>query len=146
MDVIEETGYEVVPVDAYLLMWIVMVGGSLTEKGRSRLLRGLLLVMLALGVCGMHTLGHLGPSHGDVQATSSTHQGHDPQPSAPGMDPTSVCVAILVSVLVLALVVRRGWVRRTLLRLATAFTHVLRVARPPPPTALRLASLSVMRI
>ncbi|MFI6818624.1 hypothetical protein ACIBG7_39935 [Nonomuraea sp. NPDC050328] len=142
-----------------------MTGSKLTDHGRARLVRGFLLVLLALGISGMHTMGHPGQTHGQThgqptQATSpSPHQqpaaisthgrsatpSPHQQPAAPGLDPTAVCVAILASLLVLALAARRGRLRRTSFHLSRTFTRVRRAARPPP-TAPRLTALSVLRL
>jgi hypothetical protein len=125
----------------------------------------LLLLLTALGIAGMHTLGH-SSTHGDVPATSNIvsdmaqHLGlvDEATAAASGMigaagslplpDPFEVCVAILTAGLVaLLVVVRRALARH---RRADGWIGVsLRAAgRGPPwsgPIGLRLADLSVLR-
>ncbi|MGW6503387.1 hypothetical protein [Nonomuraea angiospora] len=135
--------------------------GVVRRRLALRVVRGFLLVLLALGVCGMHTLGHLDGGHG---GTSSDVHGmgvvQEPVPMAPaglrafvpehdmpGFDPTDVCLAVLTSFMVMMMLAAwikawrrtggRGWSR----------PPVRQVARPPPKTtSLRLASLSMLRI
>lgn len=126
-----------------------------------RVVRGFLLLLLALGVGGMHTLGHLDGEHGDV---STGMQGNGAAPvtlvsppvglhalafdaGMPGFDPTSVCLAILTSLLLVVL--RAAWIqlRRRATHLGSSLSPVRQVARPPPErTSLRLIRLSVLRI
>ncbi|MEV7007027.1 hypothetical protein [Streptosporangium sp. NPDC051022] len=184
---------------------------------------GLLLVMLALGIAGMHTLGH--PGHGPAREGGPMASGHtleagrpaaesrpaftstsmsmsmsisaagpvpvsapppvpvpasapvptsasvpasvpeqavppgrvaasslsaDPGPGdgVPGLDPSSVCLAVLTGLLVLTLsAVASAHARRPREDAAPAAAPPQRAARPPPRrTALRLACLSVLRI
>jgi hypothetical protein len=129
-----------------------------------RVPRWLLLVALVLGVAGMHTLGHLGPHHGTGAMSSLSMPGAAPEtppvprppavhqdPRAlvrggmPGLDPTSVCLAVLTSSLILLLLTTWLWRRRTCGE-ADAGGPVYYVARPPPRrTTPRLAQLSVLR-
>ncbi|MFC4015854.1 DUF6153 family protein [Nonomuraea purpurea] len=123
-----------------------------------RFLRWALLVLLVVGVCGMHTLGHLashgGPGeHGGTATVSmpSAQMGQHVVGSArgelPDLDPGAVCLAVLTSLLVLFLValLARAW--RDGESPAGAGLHPGRVPRPPPRLiALRLARVSVLRI
>jgi hypothetical protein len=135
--------------------------------------RRLLLLMLVLGVCGMHTMGHLNPDHAQGMASvtpmhgapsgsdamdsrstpsaaGSSQEGHLTSTSGtgmPGFDPSAVCLAVLASLLVLTVAVT--WIRARCVSegLIGAVASVRRVARPPPKrNALRLARLSVLRI
>ncbi|WP_188195955.1 DUF6153 family protein [Nonomuraea sp. SYSU D8015] len=126
-----------------------------------RAARGLLLVILALGICGMHTLGHVDGGHGGSPSTAHGMgvtqeplvavppglRAFVPEREAPGFDPAGVCLAILTSFIVVLLIA--AWVR-TGQRSdggGGAPSPVQRVARPPPkPTSLRLARLSILRI
>ncbi|MCF6468276.1 hypothetical protein FAF44_07655 [Nonomuraea sp. MG754425] len=125
-----------------------------------RATRVLLLVALALGVLGMHTLGHLDGRHG-----GSSSRGHAmeavqtplavvpaglqafvPEQGTPGFDPTDVCLAILMSLIVVLL--GSAWIRAGRRADATGGRHssVRQVARPPPKrTSQRLATLSILR-
>ncbi|MGY0023538.1 DUF6153 family protein [Streptomyces sp. cg35] len=142
--------------------------------GRGQLL---LFVALLLGIVGMHTLGHpsehaampasamnapamTGPAMAastttaPANASAMTHAGapvaaHEHRsPAGSGMDPLSVCLAVLGSftllLLTAATVLRavraRGPVRPVVRGLA--FAHR---PHPPPPRAL-LSRLSVLRI
>ena len=130
--------------------------GELERRLALRVVRGFLLVILALGVYGMHTLGHAECRHdgspGDAsvmvrELVSSGSLGFVPDRGMPGLDPTSVCLAVLTSlgiVLVLA-----AWIkeRRRTSANTLSSSSVQRVARPPPKTtSLRLARLSMLRI
>ena len=130
--------------------------GVLERRLALRVVRGFLLVILALGVYGMHTLGHAacrhGGSPGDAsvmlrEPVSAGSQGSAPDGGMPGFDPTSVCLAVLTSwVIVLALA---AWIkeRRRTSANTLSSSSVQRVARPPPmTTSLRLARLSMLRI
>ncbi|MEU4550228.1 hypothetical protein [Nonomuraea dietziae] len=130
------------------------------SRAAPRVPRWILLVMLAMGVCGMHTLGHLGHRAAPAGAAGVHAMAHGPaEPEGgeagaaprgapmPGLDPTSVCVAVLTSLLILFLVARRAPARRTAKAAARPAGTVCGVARPPPePTAVRLARLSVLRL
>ena len=141
--------------------------GRASPRGVSRASRWLLLVILALGVCGMHTLGHLDSGHGrDGGATMAAHgfpadgaiapmsfpgaaaaDFSAPVPRMPELDPTSVCVAVLTSLLLLALATLRTRARRISHGLTDTALSVLGVTRPPPRRpAERLAQLSVLRL
>ncbi|GAA2086737.1 hypothetical protein GCM10009801_49300 [Streptomyces albiaxialis] len=126
--------------------------------------RALLLAALLLGIVTMHTLGHPSPDSGTSAppshaaplsaAPSGEHGGGhgDSGRHDTGMDPMSVCLAVLgvwsaavlLGVAVL-LVVRH---RRAVDFLAAVRARILLALRPlpPPPTADRLAALSVLRI
>ncbi|MFH9064698.1 DUF6153 family protein [Streptomyces coeruleorubidus] len=134
----------------------------------------LLVVMLTLGVFAMHTLGHPEESHGPGMAgtvagaegarhdstAGNTAPLDDPEPEhgsaasaakSPvhelpgGMDPMSVCLAVLtvwlIGLFLHALVVRRQE------RLTALLARSMALARPgiPPPRPL-LSQLSVLRI
>ncbi|MBB2910744.1 hypothetical protein FHS43_002007 [Streptosporangium becharense] len=132
-----------------------------------------LLIALILGIAGMHTLGHLSHErgHGGLAAVSGHASPDDhkipearpvsapvpetgiehllplPGDPLPVLDPTSVCLAVLASLLLLFLGVWSAWTRQVQDARAADASPVLLVARPPPRrTALRLASLSVLRI
>ncbi|MGW3353624.1 DUF6153 family protein [Nonomuraea rubra] len=123
-------------------------------------LRAVLLVALALGVCGMHTLGHLDGGHG---GSSSAHgmeavpavtsvipagmESFVPDGEMPGLDPTDVCLAVLMTFVILLLIAT--WVRAGRRGDDKGATHPSagQVARPPPKlTSRRLAILSMLRI
>ncbi|MET9834039.1 hypothetical protein ABZ078_33165 [Streptomyces sp. NPDC006385] len=127
--------------------------------------RLLLFAALVLGIVTMHILGHPaehGSSHmpdGSVVATASGPTGHARQPMATeesraddppplgGMDPMSVCLAVL-SVWTIALLVTGALSRRPAGRLA-ALARLSPALWPiPPPGSHRtlLAQLSVLRI
>ncbi|WP_157549962.1 DUF6153 family protein [Nonomuraea candida] len=127
----------------------------------SRVARGLLLVLLALGVYGMHTLGHVTGGHGGspsaahstgvaqepAHALAAALQSFAPEPGTPGLDPTSVCLAILTSFV--AVLLATAWLRARRRPGAGggAMPPARHVARPPPrPTSVRLASLSILRM
>lgn len=127
------------------------------DRGR-RLSRWALLVLLVVGVCGMHTLGHPGSSHahGEV-AVASMPAGHMPPPvmgdvvsssgELPDLDPGTVCLAVLTSLLVLLAATRRGRLRGRGETPFGAGPDVRRASRPPPRfMALRLSRVSVLRI
>jgi Family of unknown function (DUF6153) len=133
------------------------VGGT-RQRRATYVARAVLLILLALGVCGMHTLGHLdgrhhaslADGHGMTMPGPAAGPGHPAIGSDPGMlglDPTDVCLAVLsVFMVVMGLAAWLGTRRRTQTR-AGSLSPARQVARPPPkPTSLRLASLSVLRI
>ncbi|MGV9879955.1 DUF6153 family protein [Streptomyces sp. NPDC003006] len=128
----------------------------------------LLLAALLFGIVTMHTLGHPSDGHGAGASASAEpaamgHGAHSGQgvhagpasesTSEPhgmtgmGMDPLSVCLAVL-GAFTLVLLVRAGLLRLggTLAR-APATGHLPNAPRPeaPPPRVL-LARLSVLRI
>ncbi|MFI6291979.1 DUF6153 family protein [Nonomuraea sp. NPDC050790] len=106
-----------------------------------RLGRLLLLVLLVVGVCGMHTLGHL--SHGEPHAVAvQAPVAVDQDDGLPGMDPGVVCLAVLTSMVFLLLALVWAGTLPSPLRAVRRFWRVRGVARAPP----RLAELSVMRI
>ncbi|MCK2217101.1 hypothetical protein MF672_025390 [Actinomadura sp. ATCC 31491] len=112
--------------------------------------RAILLVALALGVCGMHTLGHLhGRQHGTaphpqvVAASGTFAPGHE----LPDLDPANVCLAVLASFIVLLLSGVRTRVGRPAGAGGEPVTDVRPSARPPPgATSRRLAVLSILRM
>lgn len=135
--------------------------------GKMSILRLILLIAVACGVTGMHTLGHAaadehstGPDHGAMADTatayeqsrkgSTTARVADPNDHRPGgmhMNPFSVCLAVLaalgLSVLILATLASTGSAfRAPQPRLAVAVG-----SRGPPwsPVGLRVAHLSVLR-
>ncbi|XIE81139.1 DUF6153 family protein [Streptomyces sp. SBR177] len=137
---------------------------------RGALAHLLLVVMLALGVFVMHSVGHPEGSSGGGTAGATAHhsahaQARTPGPAAAahdgpaspapasshdsggGMDMTTLCVAVLGAWLLAALVraaLRRARPDRTLPLLA----RLLAALRPnaPPPRPPDLASLSILRI
>lgn len=130
---------------------------------RLRALRWVLPLMLAFGICLMHTLGHLATDHGDASHSGAVaHEVMVADTMMPGMaaveffadagsqpmfDPMSTCLAVLTSLLVLLLSLASA---RTVRRPARSGGGVARgsgVARSPPRrSALNLSELSVMRI
>jgi hypothetical protein len=154
--------------------------GRLAVHLSSRAFRWMLPVVLTLGICGMHTLGHVNPGHGQAaaspapamiamrqaQASEDGSQGKlPPEPVAPasvfkaalffssgtglphGFDPTSVCLAVLASLLLLLLAVAWAGSRRWPGGPSARADRSGEVARPPPRRlAPSLARLSVMRV
>ncbi|TMR93565.1 hypothetical protein EJK15_38745 [Nonomuraea basaltis] len=135
--------------------------GVVRRRLALRVARGLLLVVLALGVYGMHTLGHADGRHGGsppdahgmgvaqepLIAVPAGLRAFVPGHEMPGFDPASVCLAILTSLVVVLLIA--AWTRAGQRSDGggRASAPIRRVARPPPkPTSLRLASLSILRI
>ncbi|MBA3489832.1 MAG: hypothetical protein H0T78_09880 [Longispora sp.] len=128
-------------------------------------IRLLLLMLVALGVAGMHTLGH--PSdHHQMNLLPSSHnatQEHDMVHAVPdsvegvamrgvgvGLDPSQMCLAILTSSLLLALagVLRFLLCRASRLGLWSP-PPLASAGRDPPgiqPLGLILADLSIWRI
>ncbi|MEV0819872.1 hypothetical protein [Nonomuraea rubra] len=132
--------------------------GGTRQRRATHAARAVLLILLALGVCGMHTLGHidgrhhasLANGHGPTMplpAADPSHPSIGSDPGVLGLDPTDVCLAVLsVFMVVMGLAAWLRTRRRTHLR-AGSLSPARQVARPPPkPTSLRLASLSVLRI
>ncbi|NUW43602.1 hypothetical protein [Nonomuraea rhodomycinica] len=156
-----------------------------------------LLVLLVLGVCGMHTLGHVGlhrshggtatpqrshgataapapadharaggtrpdhtrpggtrPDHTRADPTRPDHTGRHAAGEAssaggqlPDLDPGSVCLAVLTSLLLLIVAAARARAGRGEHTPDAAGQVAGRTARPPPrPLSLRLARVSVLRI
>jgi hypothetical protein len=115
------------------------------------------LWLLALGILGMHTLGHAS-GHGmdgmdDMRrgvAVSAVHVAdgqatHTPAPGH-GFDPTAMCVAVLGSLL-LAVALRVLLGSRRLAATPWLAAAALVIPRPePPPHAPNLVRLSVLRI
>jgi hypothetical protein len=112
-----------------------------------------------MGVYGMHTLGHLDGQHGgqiagmhhSAEAVTAPPPGYDgdgfaPSRDIPGLDPTSVCLAVLTSILAVAAMA--AWIRlRRQVGNGESSVPAYQVARPPPElVSLRLARLSVLRI
>ncbi|MEV0601975.1 DUF6153 family protein [Streptomyces sp. NPDC050315] len=132
----------------------------------------LLVVVLALGIFVMHTLGHPeGSSHGhdemapvsvsaSVQAVHASPSSHEPSSHEPsshdgtktsshkpgmGMDMTSLCVAILgAGVLIGLLRATLGSRADWLVRLRAGLMAALRPNAPPPRPDL--TQLSILRI
>ncbi|MEO3867596.1 DUF6153 family protein [Nonomuraea sp. B12E4] len=126
-----------------------------------RVARAVLLVALALGVCGMHTLGHLDGRHaGHAAVTHAMETAQSPLPAVPaglqafvpdrgmpGFDPTDICLAILMSLIVLLLASVYTRMNRRAGARDGMTSPVRQVARPPPKlTSQRLAILSMLRI
>jgi hypothetical protein len=123
-------------------------------------LRSVLLVALALGVCGMHTLGHLDGRHGgssaahDMQAAPAVvavvpagMEAFVPDGKMPGLDPTDVCLAVLMTFVVLLLIATWARAGRRGDGEGETWASASQVARPPPKlTSRRLAILSMLRI
>ncbi|GGX72627.1 DUF6153 family protein [Streptomyces hiroshimensis] len=132
--------------------------------------RLLLLSALLLGIVTMHTLGHptghAGMSHEartHTHATAGAHpQTHsapavspttspvaDDPLTAPGMDPMSVCLAVLgAALLALVLLLVTAALRRPAAAVAAVRARLLRALWPipPPPRHKSLARLSVLRV
>ncbi|MEU5187915.1 DUF6153 family protein [Streptomyces klenkii] len=127
--------------------------------------RLLLLSALLLGIVTMHTLGHptghAGTGHkAGTHAAAGMHaQAHSAPPTpgptaddpltAPGMDPMSVCLAVLgAALLALVLLLVTAALRRPAAALAAARARLLRPLWPipPPPRHKSLARLSVLRV
>ncbi|MCT9082816.1 DUF6153 family protein [Streptomyces fulvoviolaceus] len=136
----------------------------MTGSRRATYGRLLLFAVLLLGVVTMHTLGH--PSEHGSGAHSSVAmpesvvmhesvvmpEGHAPaasseRPPMDGMDPSSMCLAVLGAfTLVLLLSTALGGTRPGHLR-PPSLTRLLRALWPNPPPPRRLLSrLSVLRI
>lgn len=124
-------------------------------------LRAVLLVALALGVCGMHTLGHLDGRHGGSSAAAhgmkaapgpvsvvpAGSEAFVPERGMPGFDPTDVCLAVLMAFVVLLLIAAWTRVGRRSADEGRVRLSVMQVARPPPKlVSRRLAILSMLRI
>ncbi len=122
--------------------------------------RLLLFAALLLGIVTMHTFGH--PSaHASSHASSDVVSAHDSPPAHGtghheskdkgkhdgGMDPMSVCLAVLgaagwaAALLLVALVVSR----RPVITARAWFSRALWPV-PPPPRHKALARLSVLRV
>ncbi|MEV5613039.1 DUF6153 family protein [Streptomyces sp. NPDC052225] len=137
-------------------------------KGGTRRGRLLLFVALLLGIVGMHTLGHPTSSHADTEMrTGMTHAapmhpvspapaahehempggGHENGNGHGGMDPLSVCLAVLGSftLLLLTAAVLRPLTAAGALRPAPRGLTYAHRPNPPPPRTL-LSRLSVLRI
>jgi hypothetical protein len=112
------------------------------------------LALLALGILGMHTLGHTSGHDMDGMrrgmAVSAVHVAdsqatHTPAPGH-GFDPTAMCVAVLGSLL-LAVALRVLLGSRRLAATPWLAAAALVIPRPePPPQAPDLVRLSVLRI
>ncbi|MEV1018810.1 DUF6153 family protein [Streptomyces sp. NPDC050264] len=130
-----------------------------TTKGRTGRGQLLLFVALLFGIVGMHTLGHPTghvagdmrpmashaapmPEHTGVQVRAPEHRS----PGDSGMDPLSVCLAVLGSftLLLLTAAVLRPLITGPSAQALRGLTHAHR-PNPPPPRTL-LSRLSVLRI
>ncbi|MFC0505287.1 DUF6153 family protein [Micromonospora costi] len=129
--------------------------------------RLMLLVLLALGVAGMHTLGHVGDTshhltpaattHMDEATASQTHAGSGQPAATPGskqtpghglnLDLFAVCLAVLGAVSILLWAALTGRLLRDQARPPGATPAPQRAGRGPPPApiGLRLAAVSVSR-
>ncbi|WP_327318682.1 hypothetical protein [Streptomyces sp. NBC_01235] len=135
----------------------------------------LLVVVLALGIFAMHSMGHPGESSGSAMSTAShpnaldtAASGHDPMGApadrgrdghatgtagptsshepAMAMDMLSLCVAVLFGVWVLARLLRSALARHQE-RPAKLLAQVAAALRPdPPPRGPDLTLLSVLRL
>ncbi|MEU6743633.1 hypothetical protein [Streptosporangium sandarakinum] len=107
----------------------------------------------------VHGRGHGAPEalpgdHGRSGAGAASHLTPDPRGSLsgpggtlPSSDPSSVCLAVLTSLVLLLAGAAWAWTRRSREARPAGVRPAPLVARPPPPrTALRLARLSVLRI
>lgn len=130
------------------------------RDGVVRVLRGVVLAALLVGVLTMHTLGH--PSdghdgghdggHGGAHAVVQLHDGGHGETADPaagqGMDPMAVCRAVLAS-WGLALLAAGGYLLRRTGDAAAAVRALWRAAVRglPPPRGGRavLADVSVLR-
>ncbi|MFI7130700.1 DUF6153 family protein [Nonomuraea sp. NPDC050153] len=135
----------------------------------------LLPLLLALGVAGMHTLGHLASHHGVAAQGSHAHaapahafgqapaqvfgqafgmnagQGRDAvaicSRDAAGFDPSNVCLAVLTSVIALLIAVVWAATLRWRAGMGGWASPARTAARAPPRRlAPSPAALSVMRI
>ncbi|MFI5489153.1 DUF6153 family protein [Micromonospora echinaurantiaca] len=136
---------------------------------RFSLPRLMLLVLLALGVCGMHTLGHIGDAgrhpasalgfhaedgtavvlpHAGADGRAATSGGDENPGHGVNLDLFAVCLAVVGAAGVVLWAARRGRVRRA------PHSRLLRAAwspqpsgRGPPvaPVGLQLAVASVSR-
>ncbi|MFI9758215.1 DUF6153 family protein [Streptomyces sp. NPDC051963] len=116
--------------------------------------RLLLFAVLLLGVVTMHTVGHP-TEHSVVHSPAAMHQtpmpqtdsAHDETPPMSGMDPASVCLAVLGAfAFVWLLSAALGGGLRSAVRPVVP-VRLLYALRPnPPPPRLLLAHLSVLRI
>ncbi|MEU5425466.1 DUF6153 family protein [Streptomyces olivoreticuli] len=127
--------------------------------------RLLLFAALLLGIVTMHTLGHP-TGHGENRGTAShamaamaddpaaaphasDHHAASVHGESHGMDPMSVCLAVLGSaLLVLVLLLGAAALRRLAPVPAVVRARLLAALRPipPPPRHKALARLSVLRV
>lgn len=124
-----------------------------------RVVRLLLLALLAAGVVGMHTTGH--PEHNRHASATPVHiDMHPPNraatvavvlpelPTGMDMEPAEVCRAFLTSAGLLVILVALGFVAwRVTGTVSAPVRLVSSQGRGPPwgPLGLRLAHLSVLR-
>ncbi|MGW3352755.1 DUF6153 family protein [Nonomuraea rubra] len=128
------------------------------QRRAVRALRAALLVALALGVCGMHTLGHLDGGHGGsshgmqvapavVSVLPAGSETFAPDDKMPGFDPTDVCLAVLMTFVIVLLIATWARVGRRGDDNGETRPSLSWAARPPPKlTSRRLAILSMLRI
>ncbi|MGW2378185.1 hypothetical protein [Kitasatospora sp. NPDC001683] len=115
-------------------------------------LRLLLLAALLLGIVTMHTLGHPSGGHGGhgghgLQVTAAQQMPGHHSPTADGMDPMTVCLAVLAGWTLLLLVVG-PLLRRSGDAAAEVRARLLRAVRALPPPGggrILLNRLSVLR-
>jgi len=126
----------------------------------TRPLRPLLLLLVAFGVLGMHTLGHVSAGHGATAAHGARPVAHAEQPMTgpPGpiaigsgavlrFDPGDVCLAVLTSAAMLLLAAAWAATLRRPARTTVTGPWPAGVARSPPRRwAASLLRLSVLRI
>ncbi|MCP2327122.1 hypothetical protein HDA40_005629 [Hamadaea flava] len=117
----------------------------------------LLLLLLAAGIAGMHTLGHAthGPSHAPMSVMAADHAASGVSAGweggsgrhGPMTDPTVMCLAILGGVALLAVALLLRFQRSTASGVRPPQPAARESGRGPPrtPVGLLLADLSVLR-
>jgi hypothetical protein len=101
-------------------------------RAGTRAAKWLLLVMLVVGVCGMHTLGHVSSGHGPLHGVSAVAGPGGEGAALPAMDPDTVCLAVLTSMSFHALALVRGWVKGWSPPSVRVVRQGAGVARAPP--------------
>lgn len=138
-----------------------------TNGESRRLAQWFLIFAVAAGVVAMHVFGHpadrtdpmthmagaesaaIAPAlmthQQEPQATGTEPMGTTGAPATDGMDPSAVCLAVLVAALLLPALRRSAlWAPFPLRRLGTAGSE--HFAGLPPPWAPSLQNLSVLRL